>query len=65
MRNDQIAFRSTLVEMQSWLVQYFHESSIVDAAGQEISAMMAIDLTPELPDISATTRLLVRNESPP
>jgi uroporphyrin-3 C-methyltransferase len=65
MRSDQVAFRSTLVEMQSWLAQYFNEAPIVDAAAQEISAMMAIDLAPALPDISATTRLLVRNEPPP
>jgi uroporphyrin-III C-methyltransferase len=65
MRNDQASFQSALAEMQSWLAQYFDESPTVDAASQDIAAMMAIDIAPALPDISATTQQLMRNASPP
>jgi uroporphyrin-3 C-methyltransferase len=59
-RNDQISYKSTLTEMQSWLAQYFAESPTVDAANQDISAMLAADIAPLLPDISVATQLLTR-----
>jgi uroporphyrin-3 C-methyltransferase len=65
MRSDQASFKSALTEMQSWLAQYFNESTAVDAATQDIAAMRAVDLAPVLPDISVTTQLLLRNAPTP
>jgi hypothetical protein len=50
--------------MQSWLTQYFAESPTVDAANQDIGAMLAINIAPSLPDISVATQLLLRNAPP-
>jgi uncharacterized protein HemX len=63
-RNDQTSYQSTLTEMQSWLTQYFAESPTVDAANQDIGAMLAINIAPSLPDISVATQLLLRNAPP-
>jgi uroporphyrin-3 C-methyltransferase len=63
-RSDRISYQSTLAEMQSWLAQYFAESPTVDAANQDIGAMLAIDIAPPLPDISVATQLLMRNAPP-
>jgi uroporphyrin-3 C-methyltransferase len=63
-RSDQVSFKSTLTEMQSWLAQYFAASPTVDAAHQDITAMLAVDIAPPLPDISVATQLLLRNAPP-
>jgi uroporphyrin-3 C-methyltransferase len=63
-RNDQISYKSTLTEMQAWLAQYFAESPTVDGANQDMTAMLAVDIAPPLPDISVATQLLMRNAPP-
>jgi uncharacterized protein HemX len=63
-RSDQVSFKSTLTEIQSWLAQYFAASPTVDAAHQDITAMLAVDIAPPLPDISVATQLLLRNAPP-
>jgi uroporphyrin-3 C-methyltransferase len=60
MRNDQVAYRSTVEEMRAWLTQYFSGSPAVDAAARELDALIAIDIAPDLPDVSAAAQMLLR-----
>jgi len=60
MRNDEIAYRAALDEAHSWLAQYFDESTAVDATAQNIGALLQINISPAVPDISGTAQLLAR-----
>jgi uroporphyrin-3 C-methyltransferase len=60
MRSDQIAYRSTVEEMRAWVARYFGGSPAVAAAERELDALLAIDIAPVLPDVSAAAQMLTR-----
>jgi uncharacterized protein HemX len=60
LRHDQVAYRSTVEAMRAWVARYFGGSAAADAAGRELDALIAIDIAPPLPDVSAAAQMLTR-----
>ncbi len=59
LRNDTSVYRSNLLQAQQWVTEYFDESSEKSRwVISELESLAAINLTPELPDISASLNSL-------
>ncbi len=60
MRNDQVAYRTAVDEMSTWLSLYFSGSPVVDTVTRELEALAVIDIAPVLPDVSTAAQMLGR-----
>jgi uroporphyrin-3 C-methyltransferase len=60
-RGDGTAYRAALRGAHDWLTRYFDETQSTHNATREMTALLQIDISPPLPDISVTAKMLARS----
>jgi len=65
LRDDSVQYRATLTTAADWLEAYFAaEDARVNELREQLEQLSAIDVAPQLPDISASLRLLRQQLKP-